>query len=472
MNNRPIGLLDSGVGGLTVVREVLHQLPNEEIVYIGDTRRAPYGSRTKEQITAFTWDMVNFLLSKNVKMIVMACNTATAAALEEVKQTLDIPVLGVVLPGASAALQTTQTKKIGVISTQATLDSKVYVKNIMQRTSDAEVLSLACPKFVPIVESNEMNSEIAKKVVHESVQSLIGKVDTLILGCTHYPLLRPLIQEAMGSEVKLIDSGAETVRDISVLLNYFALISDKRQENHHEFYTTASVTPFYEIAHNWLDGLEDLKVFHAEIEKKPKNVMLVATRNQGKVREFEKLFGSFGYQIKSLNDFPNLPDIDETGTTFEANARLKAEQISALTGELVIGDDSGICVDGLGGRPGVYSHRYASEDPTDTQNNAKLLQELAATENQPEKRTAHFHTTLVAARPQHESLVVEADWQGHISTQAQGENGFGYDPLFLPENSSKSAAELSEEEKNAQSHRGQALQKLMLALPEWLENKA
>lgn len=470
MDNRPIGLLDSGVGGLTVVRELLRQLPNEEIVYIGDTRRAPYGSREKAQITAFTWDMVNFLLSKQVKMIVMACNTATAACLEEVKAKLDIPVIGVILPGASAALQVTHTKKIGVISTEATLKSGAYVKNILKRSSNIKIYPLSCPKFVPIVESNEMESEIAQKVVQESLHPLIGKVDTLILGCTHYPLLRPLIQKTMGDQVRLIDSGAETVRDISVLLNYFAINGEKREHLHHHFYTTASIKPFYEIAENWL-GIKDLKVDHAEIEEKNTRTLLIATRNEGKTKEFKKLFADFGYTIKNLNDFPELPEIEETGMTFEENARLKAEQISQLTQETVIGDDSGLCVDVLGGLPGVWSHRFAGPNPTDKENIIKLLHELASTQTTPERRLAHFHTTLVAARPHHESLVVEADWNGRIALNPQGENGFGYDPIFLVGNSDQSAAQLSDEEKNHLSHRGQALQKLMTALPAWLKSE-
>ncbi|RZI48142.1 glutamate racemase [Lactococcus kimchii] len=265
MDNRPIGLLDSGVGGLTVARELLRQLPNEEIVYIGDTRRAPYGPRSSEQIIEFTWDMVNFLLSKNVKMIVMACNTATAAALTEVKEKLDIPVIGVILAGATSAIQKTKDKKIGVIATQASIRSGEYQRTINFKSSSIEVTSLACPKFVPIVESNEMHSDIAKRVVSETLAPLVGKVDTLILGCTHYPLLRSLIQETMGEQVRLIDSGAETVRDISVLLNYFLLNSEERQKCQHRFYTTAGVDSFREIAEKWLK-LEPLHIEHAEIE--------------------------------------------------------------------------------------------------------------------------------------------------------------------------------------------------------------
>lgn len=197
--------------------------------------------------------------------------------------------------------------------------------------------------------------------------------------------------------------------------------------------------------------------------------LLIATRNEGKSKEFKKLFADFGYQIKNLNDFPDLPEIEETGMSFEENARLKAQTISKLTGEVVIGDDSGLCVDILGGLPGIWSHRFAGPDPTDEENIAKLLHELASTEITPEKRTAHFHTTLVAAAPDKESLVVEADWNGSIAIEPKGEEGFGYDPIFLVGASGMTAAQFSEEDKNLYSHRGQALQKLMNALPLWLD---
>ncbi|MEY8536845.1 glutamate racemase [Lactococcus muris] len=467
MDNRPIGLLDSGVGGLTVVREILRQLPNEEIVYIGDTQRAPYGSRSNEQITAFTWDMVNFLLSKNVKMIVFACNTATAVALDEVRAALDIPVVGVILSGASSAIQKTVNKKVGVIATQATVNSGQYRKVIQFKSSSVEVLSLACPDFVPLVESNQVDTETAKNIVAETLRPMVGKVDTLILGCTHYPLLRKLIQKEMGQDVQLIDSGSETVRDITVLLNYFALNGEERDSIRHRFYTTGDAGAFQVIANRWL-GVGKIRAEHTELSSE--RILLIATRNDGKTREFKRLFEEFGYKIKNLKDYPELPDIKETGMTFEENARLKAEQIAAITGQVVIGDDSGLCVDVLGGLPGVWSHRFAGPNPTDEENIAKLLHELASTAITPERRTAHFHTTLVAAYPGQESLVVEADWQGRIGLTPQGENGFGYDPIFLVGTSDKTAAQLTAEEKNTASHRGQALQKLMAELPEWLEH--
>ncbi|MCI5870912.1 glutamate racemase [Streptococcus sp.] len=264
MDNRPIGFLDSGVGGLTVVRELMRQLPHEEIIYIGDSARAPYGPRPAEQIKAYTWELVNFLLTKDVKMIVFACNTATAVAWEEVKEKLDIPVLGVILPGSSAAIKSTVGGEIGVIATPMTIESDIYKEKINRLAPEMRVQSLACPKFVPIVESNETQTSLAKKVVYETLAPLVGKVDTLILGCTHYPLLRSIIQNVMGPQVKLIDSGAECVRDISVLLNYFEINRSRQgDELNHQFYTTASPLAFKEIAEAWLG--RDIRVEHVEL---------------------------------------------------------------------------------------------------------------------------------------------------------------------------------------------------------------
>ncbi|MGG5358419.1 MULTISPECIES: ribonuclease PH [unclassified Enterococcus] len=202
----------------------------------------------------------------------------------------------------------------------------------------------------------------------------------------------------------------------------------------------------------------------------PENkTVVIATRNPGKAREFAEIFGKNGYQVKTLLDYPELPDVEETGTTFEENARLKAETIAGILKQPVLADDSGLKVDALGGMPGVYSARFAGEHKSDAANNAKLLHELTGVPD--EKRTAQFHCTLVFAEPGKDSLVVEAEWPGKIARIPQGENGFGYDPLFIPENSSQSAAELSNEEKNEQSHRGQALKKLAEVWETWLEGE-
>lgn len=264
MDNRPIGFLDSGVGGLTVVRELMRQLPHEKVVYIGDSARAPYGPRPASQIRTYTWQLVNFLLTKNVKMIVIACNTATAVVWEEIKEQLDIPVLGVILPGASAAIKSTVSGKIGVIGTLMTVKSDIYSKKIATFSPEMQVISLPCPKFVPLVESNELHSSVTKKVVYETLHPLAGKIDTLVLGCTHYPLLRPIIQNMMGPNVKLIDSGAECVRDISVLLNYFEINTSREKKLlEHQFYTTANAHSFATIAEAWLNQV--VKVEHVTL---------------------------------------------------------------------------------------------------------------------------------------------------------------------------------------------------------------
>ena len=199
--------------------------------------------------------------------------------------------------------------------------------------------------------------------------------------------------------------------------------------------------------------------------------ILIATKNEGKTKEFRQFFAQLGYKVENLNAYPDLPDVAETGLTFEENARLKAETIAELTGKMVLADDSGLKVDVLGGMPGVWSARFSGPDATDASNNAKLLHELAMVFEQKD-RSAQFHCTLVMAAPGTQSLVVEADWEGYIATAPQGENGFGYDPLFLVGESGKTSAELSLEEKNKISHRAKALEKLVEAFPSWQEELA
>ncbi|CAI3284036.1 ribonuclease PH [Enterococcus cecorum] len=195
--------------------------------------------------------------------------------------------------------------------------------------------------------------------------------------------------------------------------------------------------------------------------------IMIATRNMGKAKEFEKMFAKAGYQIKTMKDFPELPEVQETGQTFEENARLKAETIANILQCPVLADDSGLTVDALGGMPGIYSARFAGEQKSDASNNAKLLHEL--TDVADENRTAQFHCTLVFAAPQKESLVVEGIWNGRIARIPRGENGFGYDPLFIVDGLEKTSAELTPEEKNEISHRGQAMKKLDGLWQDWLE---
>lgn len=252
--NKPIGIIDSGVGGLTVVKEVIRQLPNENIVYLGDTARCPYGPRPGEEVKAFTWELTKFLLTKEIKMLIIACNTATAVVLDEIRQQLPIPVLGVISPGARAAIKRTENNIIGVIGTEGTVRSAAYERALKQINKRSVVYSLACPKFVPLVESGEYSGLLAEKMVEESLLPLKDKdLDTLILGCTHYPLLEPLIQKSIGPGVKVISSGDETAREASTILYHHRMLNLSDQEPSYDFYTTGSTQIFKKIASNWLN---------------------------------------------------------------------------------------------------------------------------------------------------------------------------------------------------------------------------
>ncbi|MGA9226537.1 MAG: glutamate racemase [Mesobacillus sp.] len=252
--NQPIGIIDSGVGGLTVAKEVMRQLPNEQIIYVGDTARCPYGPRPVEEVKRFTWEMTRFLLEKNIKMLVIACNTATAVVLEEIRNELPIPVLGVIQPGARTAIKVTDNYKIGIIGTEGTVKSRAYEHALKAINRKTFVESLACPKFVPLVESGEYNGHVAKKVVTETLEPLINKgLDTLILGCTHYPLLEPLIKDVMGDQVKVISSGEETAREVSTILGHNDMFAEREELPEHSFYITGSRTIFARIASQWLE---------------------------------------------------------------------------------------------------------------------------------------------------------------------------------------------------------------------------
>lgn len=266
--NRPIGVIDSGVGGLTVLKELMRQLPKEELIYLGDTARCPYGSRPKTEVRKFTWEMTNYLVSRfHIKMLVIACNTATAMVLKEIKQQLDIPVIGVIQPGARAALKVTRSGHIGVIGTEGTISSGAYVRALKMINSDVIVESLACPKFVPLVESGELEGEHAEQIVRESLLPLKGKkIDTLILGCTHYPLLSPFIQKFMGDDVKIIASGVETAREVSAILAFHHYLNKEEGTKQHLYLTTGSMDLFQKIASKWF-GYEIHNIKHIELEK-------------------------------------------------------------------------------------------------------------------------------------------------------------------------------------------------------------
>lgn len=251
---RPIGIIDSGVGGLTVAKEIMRQLPHEQVIYLGDTARCPYGPRSAQEVLRFTWEITQFLMEKQIKMLVIACNTATAVALEEIRSELPIPVIGVIHPGARTAIKVTNNYHIGVIGTVGTVKSRAYEHALKSINRKTNVVSLACPKFVPLVESGEYNGLLAQRVVAETLAPLKDKeLDTLILGCTHYPLLEPLVKQVMGDGVKVISSGEETAREVSTILYHNQILNTSGEEPTHEFFTTGSSTIFSDIASEWLE---------------------------------------------------------------------------------------------------------------------------------------------------------------------------------------------------------------------------
>lgn len=217
--NAPIGVFDSGVGGLTVAREIMRQIPNERIVYFGDTARVPYGSKSKDNIIKFSRQIIRFLQTENVKAIVIACNTASALALDEMQQEFELPILGVVKPGAKVAVETTDNKRIGLIGTEANIRSGVYTRYIKSLDDEAKVFEKACPLFVPLVEEGWLHDDITLQVASRYLEELKEKdIDTLIMGCTHYPLIRSTIRKVMGDKVNLVNPAYETAIELKNLL--------------------------------------------------------------------------------------------------------------------------------------------------------------------------------------------------------------------------------------------------------------
>lgn len=218
-NDAPIGVFDSGLGGLTVVRELIRQLPNESIVYFGDTARMPYGPKGAETVIRHSQDIAAFLLTQGVKAIVVACNTATAHALPTLSAQQNVPVIGVIEPGARAAVDASRDRRIGVIGTRGTIRSRAYDKAISRIAPDATVTTAACPLFVPLIEEGWLDSEPTRVIARGYLEPFTGgAIDTLVLGCTHYPLLKNVIGETVGREVRLIDSAAETAAEMARVL--------------------------------------------------------------------------------------------------------------------------------------------------------------------------------------------------------------------------------------------------------------
>jgi glutamate racemase len=269
--NAPIGVFDSGVGGLTVVREIMRQIPNEKIIYFGDTARVPYGSKSKETVTRYSRQIVRFLESQDVKAIVIACNTASAYALPELEKEVGIPIIGVVKPGAKVASETTKNGKIGVIATEGTISSGIYSAYIKEIKKDAKVIGKACPLFVPLVEEglweDPVTDEIARRYLTEFTQQ-DKDIDTLILGCTHYPLIRSTLGRIAGEKVTLVNPAYETARELKELLEQKGLLNDRELglgDNRYQFFVSDKADKFQNFANSIIKyGILSAKVINIE----------------------------------------------------------------------------------------------------------------------------------------------------------------------------------------------------------------
>ena len=255
MDPRPIGVFDSGVGGLTVFQALESALPAEALVYLGDTARVPYGTKSAETVNRYSIEATHFLRKHDVKMLVVACNTASALALGAVAQETDAPVLGVILPGARRAAAISKSGKIGVIGTRATVASAAYPQAIHATRPDAEVVSRACPLFVPLAEEGWTDNEVARKTAATYLAPFRDAgVDTLVLGCTHYPLLRGVIGETMGPGVALVDSAESVAAEASAWLHRHPALAAPPGEGSagHHFYVTDGPEPFVAVAERFL----------------------------------------------------------------------------------------------------------------------------------------------------------------------------------------------------------------------------
>lgn len=218
-NQAPIGVFDSGVGGLTVVREIMARIPGQDIIYLGDTARVPYGVRSPDTVKRYALEGADFLLKRDIRMLVVACNTVSAIGLDDIARMAGLPVLGVILPGARAAARATTIGKVGVIGTYATVGSGAYAQAIKAASPETRVSSVACPLFVPLVEEGWLTGEVPQMVALEYLSGIKGAgIDALVLGCTHYPLLKPMLSKVMGSGIRLIDSARETAAEVSRVL--------------------------------------------------------------------------------------------------------------------------------------------------------------------------------------------------------------------------------------------------------------
>jgi len=253
IKNAPIGVFDSGIGGLTVVKELIRSLPGEDIVYLGDTARVPYGTKSGRTVIAYSHSNTEFLISKGIKLLVVACNTASSVSLPSLKSEFDIPVIGVIEPGATKAVSVTKTGKIGIIGTPSTINSGAYKSAIENLNPEIEVFSKACPLFVPLADEGWTDGEIIERIAEEYLNPIKETgIDVLVLGCTHYPLLKATIQKIMGNQITLVDSAEETASQIKDILDKEDILNEKTSLSKREFYLTDVSDTFLSVAGKFL----------------------------------------------------------------------------------------------------------------------------------------------------------------------------------------------------------------------------
>ena len=251
----PIGVFDSGIGGLTVAHEIIRQLPHESLIYFGDTARVPYGPKSPETVRRYSSEIAGFLGEQGVKAIVVACNTATAHALGALRVEVPVPVIGVIEPGARAAVAASRSRRIGVIGTVGTIKSGAYERAIRDVDPDAAVLARACPLFVPLVEEGWTGHPAARLIAEEYLRPFADEeIDTLVLGCTHYPLLAPLLADILGPSVRLIDSAAETAAEAARTLQGAGLLADDRHDPSYRFVASDDPLQFLQLGQRFLGG--------------------------------------------------------------------------------------------------------------------------------------------------------------------------------------------------------------------------
>ena len=266
-DNRAIGIFDSGIGGLTVVKRVEQLLPGEDIIYFGDTARVPYGTKSNSTVIEYSIQNTIFLMQKNVKTIVVACNTVSSVAVDTLRKYFNIPFISMIEPGSDFALRETKNNRVGIVGTNATINNKAYSKDLLKKNGDLYVAEKSCPLFVPLAEEGWLSHKATEIIAKEYLNDLTEKeIDTLILGCTHYPVLTEIIQKVVGEDVKLIDSGFASSHKVKEYLTNHDTLNEKTSKGKHEFFVSDVPSKFKEIAERFLgrevENLQKIDVEH------------------------------------------------------------------------------------------------------------------------------------------------------------------------------------------------------------------